>query len=121
MFKIFASSLIVTTALLAAPAYAQSDTETAPTTNFQAAIEYDATAPVEATYATLKKQSHLVCKRQIKDVRTFSIRFNYMQSCSRELIDSAVKEIQNAQLSQYHAAQQGKVATRQFAQNETKS
>ena len=121
MFKIFASSLIVTTALLAAPAYAQSDAETPETTNFQAAIEYDASASVETTYATLRKQSHLACKRQIKDVRTFAIRFNYMKSCSRELIDSAVKEIQNAQLSQYHAERTGEVVTRQFAQSDIKS
>lgn len=113
------TTLALATALAATlgaqPAMAQSDAPDTSETRFVASFAIPAGGTTESVYKAIKRQSHVSCRKQLRQVRTFSARLDYMRSCKAELVDQAVDHINRVDLNQYHAQATGTTAPRQMA------
>ncbi|GLQ19822.1 hypothetical protein ACFFUB_05215 [Algimonas porphyrae] len=113
MTKTLATLIALTTiAASTAPALANN----APTPTFDAAIQFDASAPVDVIYTSIKKQSRSICKGQLRTVKSMSIRSAYLKTCTSELMASAIDRIEMVELQRYFAEKHNKPVTKKFAQ-----
>lgn len=109
--KIFATLTALAIVAAASATAAASDTPT-----FDTTIQFDASAPVDMIYTSIKKQSRDECKRQIRTERSMSVRQAYLKQCTSELVASAVKRIEMVELQRYYTQKHTKPVTEQFAQ-----
>lgn len=107
------ATLTALTALTFFPVHAQAGDKQPAT--FKASILVDQTVSIEESYKSIQRQTRNACKRQIRNVKTFSTRFNYLRDCQAELMDASVKQAKNVDLSRYHASLSNPAKVKQFA------
>ena len=74
----------------------------------QSTFSFNADAPVEVIYNTIEKQAKKSCRNEIRGEKIlFRIKRKHMKVCQATMLKSAVDQIRNPKLTQFHAERTG--------------